>query len=168
MGFFSWNCRGCGHPMLSDFSATPGVNAWMKDVVIIEESGRRLEGRYDGHGRVDGEDIDWERGQPECWHRACWLHAGRPDVYTGASTRSDDQGYFFEEGAHDMGPPGGVTDNTELEHHECEDGWREYDAQGIYLCRVCDLCREAKLSRYRPEILTGYTQADVDEPIEED
>ena len=41
-----------------------------------------------------------------------------------------------------------------------------YDAQGIYLCRVCPECRESKLSRYRPDILTGYTQADVDEPIE--
>ena len=57
----------------------------------------------------------------------------------------------------------------ELDTHECEDGqwWREYDAQGIYLCRVCDKCYEAKMSRYRPEILHGYTQADVDEPIDE-
>ena len=44
--------------------------------------------------------------------------------------------------------------------------WWEYDAQGIPLCRVCDECRDEKLSGYRPEILTGYTQADVDEPIE--
>lgn len=42
----------------------------------------------------------------------------------------------------------------------------EYDAQGIYLCRTCSKCRKEKLSSYRPEILTGYTQADVDEPIE--
>ena len=40
------------------------------------------------------------------------------------------------------------------------------DAQGIPLARVCGHCREAKLSRYRPEILTGYTQEDVNEPIE--
>lgn len=61
---------------------------------------------------------------------------------------------------------------NELEHHDCAeettDWWREYDAQGIYLCRVCDKCRAVKLSRYRPEILNGYTQADVDEPIEAD
>lgn len=44
--------------------------------------------------------------------------------------------------------------------------WPEYDAQGIYLCRVCEDCEEVKLSCYRPEILTGYGQADVDEPIE--
>jgi hypothetical protein len=42
-----------------------------------------------------------------------------------------------------------------------------YDGQGIPLCRVCPKCRHAKLARYRPEILLGYTQADVDEPIDE-
>jgi hypothetical protein len=60
--------------------------------------------------------------------------------------------------------------NNREEYHDCvesgESWWREYDAQGIYLCRVCDICREAKLSRYRSEILSGYTQADVDEPID--
>ena len=46
------------------------------------------------------------------------------------------------------------------------DSWWEHDAQGIPLCRVCDKCRTEKLSHYRPEILEGYTQEDVDEPIE--
>jgi len=44
----------------------------------------------------------------------------------------------------------------------------EYDAQGIELCRCCDVCRKEKLSKFRPEILSGYTQEDVDEPIEPD
>ena len=58
--------------------------------------------------------------------------------------------------------------------HECLDGlsetpsWWEYDAQGIVLCRVCDRCKRHHLSRYRPEILSGYDQSDVDEQIEED
>ncbi len=57
---------------------------------------------------------------------------------------------------------------TDCDMHSKHDGsWWEYDAQGIPLCRVCDRCVNEKLSRYRPEILTGYTQADVDEPIEE-
>lgn len=47
-----------------------------------------------------------------------------------------------------------------------DDRVRIYDAQGIYLTTVCAECREVKLSRYRPEILTGYDQHDVDEPID--
>jgi hypothetical protein len=56
----------------------------------------------------------------------------------------------------------------DLDEHVCEGGWWEHDAQGIELCRVCSVCREQKLARYRPEILSGYSQADVDEPIEPD
>jgi hypothetical protein len=57
--------------------------------------------------------------------------------------------------------------------HECDCGsglnsWWEYDAQNIPLCRVCDNCNEKKLAKYRPEILTGYDQSDVDEQIEPD
>jgi len=42
----------------------------------------------------------------------------------------------------------------------------ELDARGIPLCRTCVQCRKEKLSQYRPEILSGYTQNDVNEPIE--
>ena len=41
-----------------------------------------------------------------------------------------------------------------------------YDAQGIPLRRVCESCEKDKLSGYRPEILSGYDQGDVAEPIE--
>ena len=40
------------------------------------------------------------------------------------------------------------------------------DAQGIPLAKVCVDCEDEKLSGYRPEILTGYDQSDVDEPID--
>ena len=59
-----------------------------------------------------------------------------------------------------------------MKEHSCvggvvskEPSWWAHDAQGIPLCRVCDYCEQEKLSRYRPEILTGYDQNDVDEPI---
>lgn len=45
--------------------------------------------------------------------------------------------------------------------------WIEYDAKGIPLCRVCDKCREEKLSKYRPEVLTDSNYW-TDEPVDED
>jgi hypothetical protein len=42
-----------------------------------------------------------------------------------------------------------------------------YDARGIYVCKVCDECREEKQGRYRPEIFTN-PHYDCDEPIEPD
>lgn len=47
-----------------------------------------------------------------------------------------------------------------------KDSWWENDAQGIPLARVCEDCINAKLKGFRTEILTGYTQNDVDEPID--
>jgi hypothetical protein len=58
--------------------------------------------------------------------------------------------------------------DKDLKYHDCNrnDSWWEHDGRGIPLCRVCDKCREVKLSKYRPEILEYYTQHDVDEQIE--
>jgi hypothetical protein len=47
-----------------------------------------------------------------------------------------------------------------------EPSWWATDGRGIELCRVCDLCRDEKLARYRPEILRPYDESDVNEPIE--
>lgn len=58
--------------------------------------------------------------------------------------------------------------NEDLKYHMCDPGnsWWENDGRGIPLCRVCEKCVDAKLSKYKPEIIQGYGQDDVDEPIE--
>jgi hypothetical protein len=50
-------------------------------------------------------------------------------------------------------------------HTKGDGSWWENDARGIPLARVCSTCMKAKLSTYRPEVLTdpGY---EVDEPID--
>lgn len=55
----------------------------------------------------------------------------------------------------------------EIEPGGYDDSEAEYDSQRIYLCRACPQCRNRKMGVYREEILTSYTQADVDEQIEE-
>ena len=62
---------------------------------------------------------------------------------------------------------------SELAYHMCNQdpevdySWEEYDARGIYLCRVCPKCVKAKLATYRPEVLNNSNYL-ADEPIEED
>jgi hypothetical protein len=53
-------------------------------------------------------------------------------------------------------------------NHTPANSWWEHDGRGIPLARVCGGCREAVLSKYDPKILEYYTQADVDDQIEED
>jgi hypothetical protein len=103
MGFFSQDCKACGHPALSTM-ATNERNRWMNEVVVIKANGSLHAGSYDGYGRVDGgEHVIGE--DATVWHRACWEVAGRPLDYQGASPYSDDQGWFFDEGDHDMDDP---------------------------------------------------------------
>jgi hypothetical protein len=52
--------------------------------------------------------------------------------------------------------------------HYNQDAWWEYDGNGIPLAKVCRKCVDETLAKYKPEILTGYDQSDVDEPIEGD
>lgn len=58
-----------------------------------------------------------------------------------------------------------------MAYRECECGsgkhyeW-QYDYQGIELCTTCEDCHDDKMSRYRQDILNGYDQSDIDEPIE--
>ncbi len=49
--------------------------------------------------------------------------------------------------------------------HTQDNSWPEYDARGIYLCRVCDKCREDQLATFRPDVLTNPSYH-ADEPIE--
>lgn len=112
MGFFSWNCKKCGHPMLSEYAISE-KNGWMNKVVVILPGGSILKGSYDGYGRVDGREIDgyeWTdddemTNSPQCYHEACWKAEGKPSEYTEGSNDSEDQGYFFDDGTHDIDPP---------------------------------------------------------------
>jgi hypothetical protein len=55
--------------------------------------------------------------------------------------------------------------NAADQFDETASDYAVYDAQGIYLTKVCTKCERSKLSEFRPEILAGYGQSDVDEPI---
>ena len=109
MGLFSWDCKECEHPMLSEY-ATNNINQWMNDVVVIESNGCILKGSYDGYGRVGQAEISLSfsgyefTNEPGCYHRACWEKAGSPNEYS-PSQGSDDQGFFFDEDNRDMRCP---------------------------------------------------------------
>jgi len=42
----------------------------------------------------------------------------------------------------------------------------EHDGRGIFLCYVCESCRDEKLRGYRPEVLRPYSDDDVNEPVD--
>lgn len=105
MGFFSWDCKACGHPALSHGATDAGINDWMEDVVVLSKDGSRNFGEYDGYGCAGSYDYNENgNGEPCLYHRACWEVAGKPK-YTSPSKGSNDQGWFFADGDHDLLDP---------------------------------------------------------------
>jgi hypothetical protein len=101
MGFYSWDCEVCGHPLISAY-ALEDKNAWMNQGVALFEDGSVMKGEYDGYGRLNDREID---GCPQVYHEACWHLAGKPTDYTGESESSRDQGYFFDDNVHNFDEP---------------------------------------------------------------
>ena len=94
MGFYSWNCRGCGESMKAPYDL-PKKMEWQNKVVVLTEFGQTLKGDYDGYGRGGWEDIESDR--PECWHQECYEVHGEPKKYSEPSQYASDQGFFYEE-----------------------------------------------------------------------
>ena len=103
MGFFSTNCRACGHPLLSPM-ATNEVNRWMSEGIVIYPNGNVHCGEYDGYGGLGGfRDEGLENGS--VYHKDCHSALGFPLEFAGKSDISHDQGWFFDDGDHDMKSP---------------------------------------------------------------
>ena len=79
-------------------------NDWMTEsVAILKGSGSILKGEYDGYGNIDDRTIVDD--EPACWHRACWEKAGKPLEWNGESPFAPDQGWFFDDGVHNIPKP---------------------------------------------------------------
>jgi len=50
---------------------------------------------------------------------------------------------------------------------DCGKGYKqkEHDARGLFLCYACDNCRDEKLSKYRPDVLSDPNYW-TDEPVD--
>lgn len=108
MGFFSYECNGCGHPLLSNH-VTNKVNEWMEEGTVIFTDGTIAHGIYDGYGRLEGVETNIFGGTYDydnvcVWHSACWEHAGSP-TERKQSKSADDQGFFYNDPKHNMVKP---------------------------------------------------------------
>jgi len=148
MGVFSWNCKHCDHPILMP-GVTESENKWMNDAVALLPNGGMLKGEYDGYGNVCGGDI-FENGEPEVYHTECWVRAGKPTEFTGASENARDQGYFFDDGVHNSPPPGEAGffkagQYEEPNSRECGSCGSEDKGSGDWTCIECGEENEEQL-----------------------
>jgi hypothetical protein len=96
MGFFSWNCKGCGSSIRSPYSIDKDT-AWMNRAVAVFADGSLVRGSYDGYGRLSmggGGECDLEDGFT-FWHARCFDESDNPE-YSGPSAPARDQGFFVD------------------------------------------------------------------------
>jgi hypothetical protein len=150
MGLFSWDCKGCGHPLISHWYIEKD-NRWMMDGVFIELNGKEHRGSYDGYGRLDDTDIveilDMEN--PCVYHVACYELLERPG-YTGPSNRSWCQGAMTcgkDEHDHNVPEPDTLMALNAIR----TDDWDEVQtreehleelAEDFFQSRVSSLCKD--------------------------
>jgi hypothetical protein len=87
MGFFSWDCRGCGHSIREG-------RGWMSRAVAQGADGSVVCGDYDGYGRLQSSvgEVELDAcGEFALWHRACFELGGR-SAFSGVSRHAQDQG----------------------------------------------------------------------------
>lgn len=162
MGYFSYNCKTCQHPALSAQAADHEINTWMTDCVVLFENGDRVSGEYNGYGRVgiySAADQEVEYVAPCLYHRACWEIAGKPD-YSGPSTDADDQGWFFNDGDHDMLDPRSTHEPGTLERAQAARAGRKRGSAFRQKDEDADEGTYEELSRVRSEEARRLTHAE--------
>jgi len=112
----------------------------MVEAVAIEANGSVLVGEYDGYGRIGDHEIDAYGEGPVAYHKECWDHAGRPTNDLTPSEHAGDQGFFFNDGDHDMAPPSCEDPETYITEKRIE---RTTRRQAAELCQVNNWFEEA-------------------------
>jgi len=113
MGFFSWNCKGCGESIKAPYDIPEGIE-WQNNAIVIGQGPNINRGSYDGYGRINGIEVNHVVEDPEMWHEKCWIDAGSPLEYTGASEYAEDQGFFYGDGC-------GVECFEVVDEDDCDD-----------------------------------------------
>lgn len=97
MGFFSKTCAKTHLPIVADCVGYPKLN----EVVVLYPSGLKVEGSYDGYGRVDGTNLCPDGYDHDLWESLKFVLA---DAYEGESYKDLGkshnelaQGYFMDE-----------------------------------------------------------------------
>jgi hypothetical protein len=97
MGFYSWECQGCGQSIRNHHACNKD-SAWMNEAVLLRPKEYPKVGHYDGYGRLEtvAGDVLELGDDPALYHRTCWHLLGKPK-FEKPSRYARDQGHFVGE-----------------------------------------------------------------------
>lgn len=97
MGFFSKTCAKTNLPVVADCKGFPKLN----EIVVLYPDGTKLEGSYDGYGRVNDIDLLPDGYEEDKWDALKfvlkWKYEGETYKQLGKSHDELAQGYFMSD-----------------------------------------------------------------------
>jgi hypothetical protein len=97
MGFFSKTCAKTNLPVVADCKGLPRLN----EIVVLYPNGKKIEGSYDGYGRVNGIDLLPDGYVEKKWDALKFVlkdkYAGEEYKDLGKSGDELAQGYFMSD-----------------------------------------------------------------------
>jgi len=97
MGFFSKTCAKTNLPVVADCKGLPRLN----EIVVLYPNGTKVEGSYDGYGRVGGLDLLPDGYEMDKWDKLKfvlkWKYKGESYKELGESGDELAQGYFMSD-----------------------------------------------------------------------
>jgi len=97
MGFFSKTCAKTNLPVVADCKGLPRLN----EIVVLYPNGKKIEGSYDGYGRVNGIDLLPDGYVEKKWDDLKFVlkdkYAGEEYKDLGKSGDELAQGYFMSD-----------------------------------------------------------------------
>jgi hypothetical protein len=97
MGFFSKTCAKTNLPVVADCKGFPKLN----EIVVLYPDGSKLEGSYDGYGRVNDIDLLPDGYEEDKWDALKfvlkWQYEGESYKELGKSHDELAQGYFMSD-----------------------------------------------------------------------
>jgi hypothetical protein len=95
MGFFSKTCAKTHLPICASVR-----NERLSKVVVLYPDGKKLEGEYDGYGRVNGEELCPDGYDHKLWNKLkfVWQESYNGETYKELGKSHDElaQGYFMD------------------------------------------------------------------------
>lgn len=96
MGFFSWQCAKSNKPVMAEVAVQGTPWAFASDVIVLFKNGQRVQGTYDGYGRIG--ELELVDHREETWRMVIERYYNGETFEDLPKNKYDPgQGFFYDD-----------------------------------------------------------------------